>query len=95
MGWFCNTPEAIEQMKICNENNCPDCEKCIWITESYNAMTEYGTVVEKPRKTKTKKRLPEIKTKWERLAKQVTVKQTKNNHPLYDLIMEKFKGEEI
>ena len=50
MSWFCNTPEAIEQMKICEANNCPDCEKCIWISESYNAMTEYGTVVEKPEK---------------------------------------------
>ncbi len=45
MSWFCNTPEAIEQMKICEENNCPDCEKCIWIQESANAMAEYGTVV--------------------------------------------------
>ena len=25
-------------------NNCPDCEKCISIFESYNAMTEYGTI---------------------------------------------------
>ena len=45
MGWFCNTPEAIAQLKICEENNCPDCEKCIWINESANAMAEYGTVM--------------------------------------------------
>jgi len=45
MSWFCNTPEAKEQLRICEENNCPDCEKCIWIYESYNAMTEYGTVI--------------------------------------------------
>tara|TARA_R100000781_G_C4049508_1_gene116988 strand:+ start:610 stop:810 length:201 start_codon:yes stop_codon:yes gene_type:complete len=44
MSWFCQTPEAQEQLRICEENNCPDCEKCIWISESYNAMTEYGTV---------------------------------------------------
>jgi len=46
MSWFCQTEEAKEQLRICKENNCPDCEKCIWIFESYNAMTEYGTVVE-------------------------------------------------
>jgi hypothetical protein len=46
MGWFCNSKEAIEQMKICERNNCPDCEKCIWIQESSNAMAEYGTVVQ-------------------------------------------------
>ena len=45
MSWFCETEEAKEQLRICKENNCPDCEKCIWIFESYNAMTEYGTVV--------------------------------------------------
>jgi hypothetical protein len=48
MTWFCQTEEAKEQMRICEENNCPDCEKCIWISESYNAMVDYGTpVVEK------------------------------------------------
>ncbi len=46
MSWFCQTEEAKEQLRICAENNCPDCEKCIWIFESYNAMTEYGTVIE-------------------------------------------------
>ena len=46
MTWFCNTPEAIAQMKICDANKCPGCHKCIWIEESSNAMAEYGTVVE-------------------------------------------------
>ena len=46
MGWFCNTPEAKAQMKICEENKCPGCNKCIWIEESANAMAEYGTVIE-------------------------------------------------
>ena len=46
MSWFCQTEEAKEQMRICEENNCPDCEKCIWISESYNAMTEYGIPIE-------------------------------------------------
>ena len=43
MGWFCNTPEAKEQMKICEANKCPGCNKCIWIEESAWAMAEYGT----------------------------------------------------
>ena len=44
MSWFCNTPEAIAQMKICEENKCPGCYKCIWIEESGWAMVNYGTV---------------------------------------------------
>ena len=51
MSWFCNTPAAKKQLEICEANNCPDCEKCIWIFESYNAMTEYGKVI-KPKVTK-------------------------------------------
>ena len=46
MSWFCQTKEAKEQMKICEANKCPGCEKCIWIEESANAMAEYGTVIE-------------------------------------------------
>ncbi len=46
MSWFCQTKEAQQQMKICNANKCPGCEKCIWIEESANAMAEYGTVIE-------------------------------------------------
>ena len=46
MTWFCNTPEAIAQMKICDANKCPGCHKCIWIEESSNAIEQYGTVIE-------------------------------------------------
>ena len=46
MSWFCQTEEAKEQMKICDANNCPGCNKCIWIEESANAMVEYGTPIE-------------------------------------------------
>ena len=46
MSWLCQTEKAKEQLRICAENNCPDCEKCIWIQESANAMAEYGTVIE-------------------------------------------------
>ena len=46
MSWFCNTPEAAEQMKICEANKCPGCDKCIWIEESAWAMTEHGKVIE-------------------------------------------------
>ena len=45
MGWFCNTPEAKAQMKICEKNKCQGCNKCIWIEESANAMSEYGTEI--------------------------------------------------
>ena len=48
MSWFCQTEEAKEQLRICKENNCPDCEKCIWIYESYNAMVEHGTPIVEP-----------------------------------------------
>lgn len=48
MSWFCETDEAKEQMKICKENNCPDCEKCIWIQESATAMGRYGREVPRP-----------------------------------------------
>ena len=67
MGWFCNTPEAKAQMKICEANKCPGCYKCIWIEESSNAMAEYGTVVE----------------------------SVEENHPLEDMIIEKFNGVKI
>ena len=45
MGWFCNTDEAKEQMRKCEANKCQGCNKCIWIEESANAMTEYGTII--------------------------------------------------
>ena len=70
MTWFCNTPEAIAQMKICDANKCPGCHKCVWIEESSNAMEKYGTVIE-----------PEI--------------EEPDRHPLYDMIKEKFGGEDV
>ena len=44
MGWFCNSPEAIEHKKNCKDQS--NCGKCVWIDESSNAMAEYGTVIE-------------------------------------------------
>ena len=44
--WFCQTKEAKKQIKICEKNKCPGCYKCIWIEESSNAMSEYGTPIE-------------------------------------------------
>jgi hypothetical protein len=46
MGWFCQTEEAKAQLKKCYANDCPGCNKCIWIEESANAMAEYGKVIE-------------------------------------------------
>ena len=45
MGWFCDTPEAIKQMELCEANNCPGCNKCIWIEESGWAKTQYSKPV--------------------------------------------------
>ena len=42
MSWFCDTPEAAEQRKICEENKCPGCTKCIWIEESGWAKAQYA-----------------------------------------------------
>ena len=46
MGWFCNTKRAIEHKKNCKKNPW-NCDKCVWIDESANAMGQYGKVVEK------------------------------------------------
>lgn len=46
MSWFCQTEEAKKQMKICEANKCPGCNKCIWIEESAYAMAKYGKVIE-------------------------------------------------
>ena len=46
MSWFCQTEEAKAQLKECYDNDCPGCNKCIWIEESANAMAEYGIVIE-------------------------------------------------
>ena len=44
--WFCETKEAKKQMKICEENKCEGCRKCIWIGESANAMIDHGKIIE-------------------------------------------------
>ena len=42
MGWFCDTPEAIAQMELCEANKCEGCTKCIWISESGWAKAQYA-----------------------------------------------------
>ena len=42
MSWFCDTPEAIAQMELCDKNKCEGCRKCIWIEESGWAKSEYA-----------------------------------------------------
>ena len=62
-----------------------ECERCFWITEAKHALSEAGMVirVEQPKK---KIEVKEVGT--------VVPRSTdKNKHPLYDYIMEKFKGE--
>ena len=96
MDWFCNSKEAIEHKRTCTKNSW-ECGKCIWIDESSSAMSKYGTFVEEPLK---KEKIIETKVeanKFDNLAKKVVNKQVYGDfdHPLYDLIIEKFtnKGE--
>ena len=60
-----------------------ECERCFWITEAKHALSEAGMVIRKAENL-----LKEI-------GKVVPRSTNKNNTPLYDLIMEKFKGETI
>ena len=62
--WFNQTKKAKKQLKLCQANNCPDCEKCIHINESASAQF-----------------INAKKIKLEAI-----------EHPLYDLIVEKFNG---
>ena len=96
MSWFCNTEEAKEHKRTCTKNSW-ECGKCIWIDESSSAMSKYGRFVEEPLK---KEKIIETKVeanKFDNLAKKVVNKQVYGDfdHPLYDLIIEKFtnKGE--
>lgn len=62
--WFSQTKKAKKQLKLCQANNCPDCEKCIHINESSSAQFMHNKI-----------------------------KETKAiEHPLYNLIIEKFNG---
>mgnify|MGYP003658070013 CR=1 FL=1 len=46
MTWFSETEEAENQLKICEDNNCGDCDKCVWIKMSREAMETDGKVNE-------------------------------------------------
>ena len=91
MSWFCNPPEAIEQIKICKKNNCPDCEKCIWIQESSIAMSKYGTFVEKQPKKEKLIQSKEVISKFDNMAKNVVKVSEEFDHPLYHEIIRVFK----
>ena len=95
MSWFCETEEAKKQLDLCEKNNCSDCEKCIWIKESAAVMESYSNVMNSVIPIRPKKLIKHKQTKWDKVAKDLTKKSNPNNHPLYDLIMEKFKGKEI
>jgi len=93
MSWFCNTPEAIAQLKICEENNCPDCEKCIWINESANAMSKYGNFVKNDTKKENVIETNHNPTPFDNLCKKVVNKQLYGDfdHPLWEEIIRVFK----
>ena len=46
MTWFSETNEAEKQLKICEDNNCGDCDKCVWIKMSRESMETDGKVNE-------------------------------------------------
>jgi len=60
MGWFCDTPEAIAQMELCDKNKCEGCTKCIWIEESGWAKSEYA----KPKPAEPHPLLDKIRLKF-------------------------------
>ena len=62
-----------------------ECERCFWISEAKHALSEAGMVirVEQPKK----------KIEVKEVGAVVPRSTDKNKHPLYDYIMEKFKGE--
>ena len=92
MSWFCNTLEAKEQIEICKKNNCPDCEKCIWIQESSNAMSKYGTFIEQELKTEKIIKTKHIPTKFDNLAKDIVNNDYPDcDHPLLPEILKVFK----
>jgi len=45
--WFCQTEEAKIQAETCNDKKCPGCRKCVWVSESANAMLNHGIIIEK------------------------------------------------
>tara|TARA_R110000823_G_scaffold135068_1_gene264021 strand:+ start:372 stop:566 length:195 start_codon:yes stop_codon:yes gene_type:complete len=45
MSWFADTKEAKKQLEICKKNNCSDCNKCIYITESSWAKNKYSKII--------------------------------------------------
>ena len=85
MSWFCNSPEAVAQMKICEENECPGCNKCIWIEESGYAMSEHATVINPKPATEIS---PNQSVKYTE-----SFKSNESDHPLLGYITEKFGGQ--
>tara|TARA_B100001939_G_scaffold320845_1_gene310025 strand:+ start:2415 stop:2699 length:285 start_codon:yes stop_codon:yes gene_type:complete len=93
MSWFCNSEEAKEHKRTCTKNSW-ECGKCIWIDESSNAMSEYGTFVEKEVEIKPVKQIQaETENEWDILAKNVIKDEDYSNcdHPLLPEILKVFK----
>lgn len=68
---------------------CSGCENCIWFEESAYAISEYGIPVKK-----AKVDMPRKSEKADYFVRK-KLGNNKHKHPLYDFIMDKFKGEEI
>ena len=61
------------------------CERCFWISEAHWALSEAGMVIRAEQ--------PKDKIEVKEVGAVVPRSKDKNKHPLYDYIMEKFKGE--
>ena len=61
------------------------CERCFWISEAHWALSEAGMVIRAEQ--------PKDKIEVKEVGAVVPRSTDKNKHPLYDYIMEKFKGE--
>ncbi len=61
------------------------CERCFWISEAHWAFSEAGMVIRAEQ--------PKDKIEVKEVGAVVPRSTDKNKHPLYDYIMEKFKGE--
>ena len=84
----------------CAKKGCPICNRIFVDTKNgdYNITDFYmQKVVKLESGVKTKINEPQVKTKWDKLAKKVTSAKIKSNkeneqHPLFDVIMKKFYG---
>jgi hypothetical protein len=106
MSWFCDTPEAIAQMELCDKNKCPGCRKCIWISESGWAKTEYAKpIISEPKTVDNSKPIEDIGStvgissitdkEYNEYQKKRSIKNFNSFEEKLDYIVKKFGGKKI